>query len=1163
MGGAFIHHTGQPHGDSGLLVGNEEETSDEQSDAEAGNNDIEACDCLAGNSYGQPARLCAVCVVHRCPGVDVATHCNEATVLGTHTLARGDRYEESGVTGAGNSEQLRVRNQKEQSDELSDAKASDSDEQSDAEVETDSEDAAAWTAIREQFKGLPAKACDRRNSAVMQQLYELVTVDSPEHEAARRGARKWCSQAAGQLGFIETCCSVHKFETSGYGNQVLQLVHAFRWTRMNRCAHLCLPDCEQNLELPQCGGKEMDQGNNLHIVAALNLSTSIAMPPEIAIASDLPEPELEPNYEAVGCLDEGWPYCFFDVLQWPQARSDIAHVLDGAFEPLPEDMLVMHLRSGDEINLINDWLTEDAVNAQFSEQDDIYGAPMQPPCGYYIDVALTGLNGGAFRKVHLMADMNCWFDDDETPISRDVVAAPEGCTSVNPCIEEIVKALPRDMLILPRTNTTNLAAFLWDTGLIAATRNIALACSTFSVFGRLTSNHLQRLFAPQCQLRYDVEQSKRQHVAGHGRRRDTARREGFGGTSRSIFFHEAWEVLSTTEPSSGRLFSQDEPDLIVNWYEFDYQNHPIMQAVFGPAAIKMSEWKRVTNSSSGRPLRSLLTSLEWTKQTILTGGHTNGSQGDRYEESGVTGAGNSEQLRVRNQKEQSDELSDAKASDSDEQSDAEVETDSEDAAAWTAIREQFKGLPAKACGRRNSAVMQQLYELVTVDSPEHEAARRGARKWCSQAAGQLGFIETCCSVHKFETSGYGDQVLQLVHAFRWTRMNRCAHLCLPDCEQNLELPQCGGKEMDQGNNLHIVAALNLSTSIAMPPEIAIASDLPEPELEPNYEAVGCLDEGWPYCFFDVLQWPQARSDIAHVLDGAFEPLPEDMLVMHLRSGDEINLINDWLTEDAVNAQFSEQDDIYGAPMQPPCGYYIDVALTGLNGGAFRKVHLMADMNCWFDDDETPISRDVVAAPEGCTSVNPCIEEIVKALPRDMLILPRTNTTNLAAFLWDTGLIAATRNIALACSTFSVFGRLTSNHLQRLFAPQCQLRYDVEQSKRQHVAGHGRRRDTAQREGFGGTSRSIFFHNAWQVLSTTEPSSGRLFSQDEPDLIVNWYEFDYQNHPIMQAVFGPATIKMSEWKRVTNSSSGRPLRSLLTSLEWTKQTILTGGHTNGS
>ena len=75
---------------------------------------------------------------------------------------------------------------------------------------------------------------------------------------------------------------------------------------MNGCPLLCLPDCTGKLQLPQCGGSKMDQGNNGYIVAALNLSTSVTMPPEVHLASDLPAPSPgeADEHKNVGCLDQ-------------------------------------------------------------------------------------------------------------------------------------------------------------------------------------------------------------------------------------------------------------------------------------------------------------------------------------------------------------------------------------------------------------------------------------------------------------------------------------------------------------------------------------------------------------------------------------------------------------------------------------------------------------------------------------------------------------------------------------------------------------------------------------------------------------------------------------------------------------------------------------------
>ena len=106
----------------------------------------------------------------------------------------------------------------------------------------------------------------------------------------------------------------------------------------------------------------------------------------------------------------------------------------------------------------------------------------------------------------------------------DKLVDPRTCESTNPCLLALMDALPEDVLVLSwtvftfeigstrcyhrlrslKTPLSNVPAWLVscdylnsivcvadDTLLIARTRNVATACSTFSMFGRLMSQHLQ------------------------------------------------------------------------------------------------------------------------------------------------------------------------------------------------------------------------------------------------------------------------------------------------------------------------------------------------------------------------------------------------------------------------------------------------------------------------------------------------------------------------------------------------------------------------------------------------------------------------------------------------------------------------------------------------
>ena len=84
-------------------------------------------------------------------------------------------------------------------------------------------------------------------------------------------------------------------------------------------------------------------------------------------------------------------------MHWPQARLDLSSVAVKVVEsdgPLAPDALVIHIRSGDSVMQVNDWLTRDATEEDFPEGTGITCAPLQPGCKYFVDAALTGLDGG-------------------------------------------------------------------------------------------------------------------------------------------------------------------------------------------------------------------------------------------------------------------------------------------------------------------------------------------------------------------------------------------------------------------------------------------------------------------------------------------------------------------------------------------------------------------------------------------------------------------------------------------------------------------------------------------------------------------------------------------------------------------------------------------------
>ena len=122
---------------------------------------------------------------------------------------------------------------------------------------------------------------------------------------------------------------------------------------------------------------------------------------------------------------------------------------------LPEDHLVVHIRSGDSVIEIMNWLTQDATTDDFNENHGIRGIGIQPGCAYYMDAALRGYNGGPFAKVHVVADLKC----EEDYILEHDENNPRSCESTNPCLLALMDELPEDMLVLPSAETEQNEAF--------------------------------------------------------------------------------------------------------------------------------------------------------------------------------------------------------------------------------------------------------------------------------------------------------------------------------------------------------------------------------------------------------------------------------------------------------------------------------------------------------------------------------------------------------------------------------------------------------------------------------------------------------------------------------------------------------------------------------
>jgi len=379
-------------------------------------------------------------------------------------------------------------------------------------------------------------------------------------------------------------------------------------------------------------------------------------------------------------------------------------------------------------------------------------------------------------------------------------------------------------------------------------------------------------------------------------------------------------------------------------------------------------------------------------------------------------------------------------------------------------------------------------------------------------------------------------------------------LCLPDCTgSNLnQKSECGASLMwHKEPAAHIVSAMKLGLSVPLPRALPRPADLPPGSQNPETTSVTCMDGwrpgqnggGFPYCFFDTVHWPQARLDLSSVAVKVVEsdgPLAPDALVIHIRSGDSVMQVNDWLTRDATEEDFPEGTGITCAPLQPGCKFFVDAALTGLDGGPFAKVYLLADTKCHGELD-----------PDGkCPSINPCIRILMDALEPGVVEMAPAGMSNAKAFERDVHLMMRAQNFANTCSTFSVWGRLTSKYLRRLFAPQCQLHYEFTQ----YQTDHGRRRNVAIHP----SNPKYFFHNAWSFLGQDRHSKvhGHSFSSHEQGVNTTWYEFLWSESPVILAALGTKVLAMTEWENLTNSPHGRPITELLTNVGINK-TIFSG------
>mmetsp|Transcript_13899 Transcript_13899/g.44053 ORF Transcript_13899/g.44053 Transcript_13899/m.44053 type:complete len:350 (-) Transcript_13899:56-1105(-) len=225
------------------------------------------------------------------------------------------------------------------------------------------------------------------------------------------------------LSAYAKCCTMFAYEPSGAGNQVIQLVNAIRFMRAYGCATMKLPDCEGEKVMGRgCRGHMMWHGSSLHLTNLVQVRGGSGIP--IAPALELEEStfkidqmmvEKEQGYAKFGCFEGGfygkivpggkkgpwiggWPYCS-EVLNYNQAAVDAKAIISHDAEPLGDDVLVVHFRSGDTVNAMYSFVTV----GRRSQPDSFRRVQwFQPICDAYMHAALFGRNGRPFREMIML-----------------------------------------------------------------------------------------------------------------------------------------------------------------------------------------------------------------------------------------------------------------------------------------------------------------------------------------------------------------------------------------------------------------------------------------------------------------------------------------------------------------------------------------------------------------------------------------------------------------------------------------------------------------------------------------------------------------------------------------------------------------------------------------
>ena len=289
--------------------------------------------------------------------------------------------------------------------------------------------------------------------------------------------------------YNQFCCELHVWETSGIGNQLLQILHAIKLGKLRNCSTFSFPDCAAVHHKHACNFDKMWHGHRQHVANIFRINTKVSLQ-----SVQMPYLPVQPPMQSL-CIDgwtnnlkgSGWPYCFFEQFDWLLGREYLNAVLDlrkfdKAFAqsqlPQPED-LVIHIRSGDIVqNSRQDLQAYAKKDTQDKIQDTI---SLIPPCTFYKHVVTKW---GYLNATVWIVTQPCDFD-------------------CNPCYKPFLKWLKRHKIKTRVTSKSQLdyvKSAAYDLAVFRHARHLVTTCSTFSVFGRLLAKQLDYLYVPNCKV---------------------------------------------------------------------------------------------------------------------------------------------------------------------------------------------------------------------------------------------------------------------------------------------------------------------------------------------------------------------------------------------------------------------------------------------------------------------------------------------------------------------------------------------------------------------------------------------------------------------------------------------------------------------------------------